>query len=193
VPALFPPPSHQLRLHLPLPLVSASGLNDLRRAISNPRFHHHRNGAKESTSNQTASNMSSPSHRRQRSSQSATPRRSARQSEAAGTPRQSSQLASSPLFYQSSPAPSGSAQHNGAAEEVSSPLRQMTDSQDTHGNGATPSSPLRQMTGSQTPTHDPQRTPRASGGLTGGTRCNWLSVSHATALLICFRIVADSI
>ncbi|KAL3963915.1 hypothetical protein ACCO45_000919 [Purpureocillium lilacinum] len=43
----------------------------------------------------------------------------------------------------------------------------MTDSQDTHGNGATPSSPLRQMTGSQTPTHDPQRTPRASGGLTG--------------------------
>ncbi|GJN68412.1 DNA replication licensing factor mcm4 [Purpureocillium lilacinum] len=111
--------------------------------------------------------MSSPSHRRQRSSQSATPRRSARQSEAAGTPRQSSQLASSPLFYQSSPAPSGSAQHNGAAEEVSSPLRQMTDSQDTHGNGATPSSPLRQMTGSQTPTHDPQRTPRASGGLTG--------------------------
>ncbi|PNY20656.1 DNA helicase [Tolypocladium capitatum] len=112
--------------------------------------------------------MSSPSNRRQRSSQSATPRRSARPSEAGDTPRQASQLASSPLFFQSSPAQgSGSGRRNGAGGDVSSPLRQMTDSQDASGHGAAPSSPLRQMTETQTPRDDPQRTPRASGGLAG--------------------------
>ncbi|PHH83861.1 hypothetical protein CDD83_2906 [Cordyceps sp. RAO-2017] len=98
--------------------------------------------------------MSSPSNRRQQSSQSATPRRST---------RQSSQLASSPLFFQSSPA-QGSARQDEANDQVSSPLRQISSSQSTHARGPAPSSPLRQMTDSQTPRDDdPQRTPRASG------------------------------
>ncbi|KAH8676073.1 MCM2/3/5 family-domain-containing protein [Xylariales sp. PMI_506] len=119
--------------------------------------------------------MSSPSKRR---SQASTPRRSTRSSQApqsspanastsgrnADTPRntRSSQLASSPLFYQSSPS-------NGDPE-VSSPLRQNTESQNTNRNtgSAPPSSPLRHMTHSQTPQNDGDRTPRASGsGLIG--------------------------
>ncbi|OAQ72413.1 DNA replication licensing factor mcm4 [Pochonia chlamydosporia 170] len=111
--------------------------------------------------------MSSPSQRRQRSSQSGTPRRSTRQSEA-NTPRNPpSQLASSPIFFQSSSPAPGAGQDNAANGEVSSPLRQMTDTQSTHGIGAMPSSPLRQMSESQTPGADPQRTPRASGTLAG--------------------------
>ncbi|PFH60200.1 hypothetical protein XA68_11329 [Ophiocordyceps unilateralis] len=99
--------------------------------------------------------MSSPSNRRQRNSQSATPRRST---------RQSSQLASSPLFFQSSPAPEGDQQQNGASGDVSSPIRQMSDSQTTGGPGPAPSSPLQHMTESQTPRDDDgQATPRASG------------------------------
>ncbi|KAH6610489.1 cell division control 54 [Trichoderma cornu-damae] len=108
--------------------------------------------------------MSSP-NRRQRGSQSATPRRSTRQSQA-GTPRQPAQLVSSPLFYQSSPAP-----NQGVDEvmgDVSSPLRQMSNSQSTQPtNGPAPSSPLRQMTDTQSTSGDGQRTPRASGGLAG--------------------------
>ena len=125
--------------------------------------------------------MSSPSQRRTRNSQSATPRRSARTSQApqsspangsapsqaVSTPRntRSSQLASSPLFYQSSPANDG----------PSSPLRHNTESQSqSHADpGAAPSSPLRHMTNSQTTRNESQndgdRTPRASGApLVGG-------------------------
>ncbi|KAF3016203.1 hypothetical protein E8E14_011204 [Neopestalotiopsis sp. 37M] len=123
--------------------------------------------------------MSSPSQRR---SQSGTPRRSTRSSQAAqsspangnaangATPRntRSSQLASSPLFYQSSSPANGNS-------DVSSPLRQNTESQsqNTRANGsAVPSSPLRNMTHSQTTREESQndgdRTPRASGnGLIG--------------------------
>ncbi|KAI1843330.1 hypothetical protein JX265_007804 [Neoarthrinium moseri] len=122
--------------------------------------------------------MSSPSQRR---SQSGTPRRSTRSSQApsspananassrnGGTPRntRSSQLASSPLFYQSSSPANGN-------DDVSSPLRQNTESQNTNANGgAAPSSPLRQRTHSQTTRDESQndgdRTPRASGsGLIG--------------------------
>ena len=113
--------------------------------------------------------MSSPSQRRQRDSQSATPRRSNRQQSEANTPRNNnrqSQLASRPLFYQSSsPAPGRDDRQDAANGEVSSPLRQMTNSQSTRGGGA-PSSPLRQMTETQTD-DDPQRTPRATPGLGG--------------------------
>ncbi|KAF3066498.1 DNA replication licensing factor mcm4 [Daldinia childiae] len=112
--------------------------------------------------------MSSPSSRRQRSSQAGTPSRNTRSSQAArsspanGGPSQNgaqdgntlditrpSQLASSPLFYQSSPA-------NG--NDRSSPaLRHNTDSQSTIPNpDAAPSSPLRRMGES-----DGDRTPRA--------------------------------
>jgi DNA replication licensing factor MCM4 len=126
--------------------------------------------------------MSSPSQRR---SQSGTPRRSTRSSQAlqsspanangpsrnGNTPRntRSSQLASSPLFYQSSSPAEGN-------NNVSSPLRQNTESQSQntrdHGSAA-PSSPLRHMTHSQTShrasQNDGDRTPRASGGaLIGG-------------------------
>lgn len=115
----------------------------------------------------TASNMSSPSKRSTRSS--ATPGRATRSSQrsspAAGpsnaaerTPRQArpSQLASSPLFYQSSsPAP--------GANTPSSPLRQMSNSQSTANHA--PSSPLRQQTETQSAG---DRTPRASGALIGG-------------------------
>lgn len=112
--------------------------------------------------------MSSPSQRRQRSSQSATPRRSTRQSEA-NTPRNApSQAASSPIFFQSSSPGPGVGQEHGTNGDVSSPLRQMTDSQSTQAHAATPSSPLRQMSESQTPRDDPQRTPRASGTFAGG-------------------------
>lgn len=125
--------------------------------------------------------MSSPSGRRTRKSASATPSRSTRSSQAARsspaagpsnaadenpserTPRQTraSQLASSPLFYQSSPANAGGA-------GPSSPLRQMSDTQSTNSqphNGA-PSSPLRQQTETQSTGGD--RTPRGSA-LMGGT------------------------
>lgn len=115
--------------------------------------------------------MSSPSHRRQRSSQSGTPRRSSRRSDA-GTPRQDppSELASSPVFYQSSsPGRNGAEQQNGNNGEVSSPLRHMTDSQSTGANAPTPSSPLQHM--SDTQSIGDQATPRASrmGLLAGGT------------------------
>ncbi|PHH75095.1 hypothetical protein CDD82_4597 [Ophiocordyceps australis] len=93
--------------------------------------------------------MSSPSNRRLRSSQSATPR------------RQPSQLASSPLMFQSSPV---AGQDRG---DVSSPLRQESDTQSTNGPRVAPSSPLRQMSNSQSQNDDGQRTPRASGALTG--------------------------
>jgi hypothetical protein len=109
----------------------------------------------------TQHKMSSPSQRRQRGSQAGTPRRSARQSES-GTPNdRASQLASSPLFFQSSP------DANGNAGEVSSPLRQMSHSQSTQEQvTALPSSPLRQGTESQE-TGDGERTPRASGMIGG--------------------------
>ncbi|KAK3393214.1 cell division control protein 54 [Podospora didyma] len=109
--------------------------------------------------------MSSPSKRSTRSTRSSQPRSSpapAGPSDAAeianATPRQSraSALASSPLFYQSSPA---------NKNPMSSPLRQMSNSQSTESqNRNAPSSPLRQQTDTQS-TGD--RTPRASGGLLG--------------------------
>ncbi|KAI0385938.1 cell division control protein 54 [Hypomontagnella monticulosa] len=109
--------------------------------------------------------MSSPSSRRQRGSQAGTPSRNTRSSQAprsspsnAGssqngalnvTNSRASQLASSPLFYQSS---------SPARNDRSSPaLRHNTDSQSTNANAdAAPSSPLRRMAGS-----DGDRTPRA--------------------------------
>ncbi|KAH6898563.1 MCM2/3/5 family-domain-containing protein [Thelonectria olida] len=109
--------------------------------------------------------MSSPTKRRQRGS--ATPRASDRESES-NTPRdpnRTAQLASSPLFYQSSPAPSGNELDAPTPGEVSSPLRHMTNSQSTRARSDIPSSPLRQMTDTQE--DDPQRTPRASHGLAG--------------------------
>lgn len=114
--------------------------------------------------------MSSPSHRRQRSSQSATPRRNGRQSEA-NTPREPSSqpgLASSPIFFQSS-SPGLGDRENGTNREVSSPLRQMTDSQSTGNGGPIPSSPLQQMSDTQS-IMDDQATPRANRNiLMGGT------------------------
>lgn len=113
--------------------------------------------------------MSSPSHRRQRSSQSATHRRSTRQSQSDNNAPSDppSQLASSPIFFQSS-SPGRGGRENDASGEVSSPLRQMTDSQSTNAaNGGAPSSPLRQMSDTQSVLGD-QATPRASQHLTGG-------------------------
>lgn len=116
--------------------------------------------------------MSSPTHRRQKSSQSGTPRRSAQRkpsqalpssppdasaaqlhSEAAssqndGTPRRAPP-SSSPMNYRSSPADAARLDRE---REVSSPLRQMTNTQTTQ---------------------DGDRTPRASGsGLLGGMLSN---------------------
>lgn len=115
--------------------------------------------------------MSSPSHRRQRSSQS-TPRRTTRSSHAPSSPPDpSSQLqgeasqhngnnttprghrappSSSPMFFQSSPA---DADGNRALRDVSSPLRQMTNTQTTQQNGDSQS--------------QGDRTPRASGQFIG--------------------------
>lgn len=119
--------------------------------------------------------MSSPARRSTRSSQAGTPGRNTRSSQArsspaagpsdaaeAETPRRTraSQLASSPMFYESSPA------DGGANAAPSSPLRQMSNSQNTD-NGPAPSSPLRQQTESQT-INDGERTPRASGMRIGG-------------------------
>lgn len=119
--------------------------------------------------------MSSPARRSTRSSQAGTPARNTRSSQArsspapgpsdaaeAETPRRTraSQLASSPMFYESSPA------NGGADAAPSSPLRQMSNSQTTD-NGPAPSSPLRQQTESQT-INDGERTPRASGVRIGG-------------------------
>lgn len=113
--------------------------------------------------------MSSPPQRRsQRSSVAGTPTRNTRgsqqaASQATATPRnnRASQLASSPLFYQSSPA---NGNNNNA---VSSPLRHNTASQSTDNNGAPPSSPLRHMTHTQSTESDGDRTPRASRGPIG--------------------------
>ncbi|KAL2756317.1 hypothetical protein ACRALDRAFT_2042464 [Sodiomyces alcalophilus JCM 7366] len=127
--------------------------------------------------------MSSPPRRRSTRSQTGTPRRSTRNSsvaqsspdagpaenasqehsQGARTPRQTraSRLQSSPLFYQSSsPAPAG---RNGPSiDDVSSPLRHMTNSQSSALAGPPPSSPLRQQTDTQSQ-DDGDRTPRASG------------------------------
>ncbi|KAF4967869.1 hypothetical protein FSARC_4668 [Fusarium sarcochroum] len=104
--------------------------------------------------------MSSPTKRSTRSS--ATPRRSTRNSETNETPRPGNsqlQAPSSPLFYQSSsPGPSN---QNDLPGDVSSPLRQMTNSQSTRARSDIPSSPLRQMTDTQSDL-DPERTPRAN-------------------------------
>ncbi|RDW77964.1 putative DNA replication licensing factor mcm4 [Coleophoma crateriformis] len=118
--------------------------------------------------------MSSPSPRKQRSSQ-ATPRRTTRSSHAPSSPPDpSSQLqgeasqrdgnnattprdnhappSSSPMFFQSSPA---NADANRALRDVSSPLRQMTNTQTTQENGDS------QSQGDQTP--------RASGQFIGSS------------------------
>lgn len=71
-------------------------------------------------------------------------------SDAADTPHLPAHMASSPMFFQSSPMPAGAV--------PSSPLA--GDSQSTMGGGIGPSSPLRQMSNSQTMSGD--RTPRAS-------------------------------
>ncbi|KAI1372712.1 cell division control protein 54 [Hypoxylon crocopeplum] len=112
--------------------------------------------------------MSSPSSRRQRGSQAGTPGRSTRNSQAprsspanggssqngaqnGNTPRNNrpSQLASSPLFFQSSP--------SNRNDRSSPALRHNTDSQSTNANpDAVPSSPLGRMTDT-----DGDRTPRA--------------------------------
>ncbi|KAK1545493.1 MCM2/3/5 family protein [Colletotrichum paranaense] len=126
--------------------------------------------------------MSSPSKRSTRSSTAGgTPRRSTRnnpdadrstpapadeeaQQRPAETPRTTrrSQLASSPLFYESSPAQSANGRRNAPANgDVSSPLRNMSNSQSTAA-GPAPSSPLRQDIDTQS-TGDGDRTPRASG------------------------------
>lgn len=111
--------------------------------------------------------MSSPAKRSTRSSQarsSPAPAAENAASEASQTPRQTraSALASSPMFYASSPA-------NGSAANAapSSPLRQMSNSQSTK-NGAAASSPLRQQTESQS-MNGGDRTPRANGLAIGGT------------------------
>ena len=117
--------------------------------------------------------MSSPGHRRQRSSQSATPRRASQrkaipssppdaaaaqlQNEAAssqgngnGTPRRAAP-SSSPMNYRSSPADLAR-----VSRDVSSPLRQMTNTQ----------------------TEDGDRTPRASG-LLGGKSTHQYMLANA--------------
>lgn len=111
--------------------------------------------------------MSSPAKRSTRSSQarsSPAPGAENAAPDASQTPRQTraSQLASSPMFFESSPANGGAA--NAAP---SSPLRQMSNSQSTNNNGAGASSPLRQQTESQS-VNDGDRTPRASGLAIGG-------------------------
>ncbi|KAI2613698.1 cell division control protein 54 [Hypoxylon fragiforme] len=111
--------------------------------------------------------MSSPSNRRTRSSQAGTPGRTTRNSLAPssspanggssqnGAPNRPSQLVSSPLFYQSSPA-------NGN-DRNSPALRHNTDSQSTNPNqNAAPSSPLQHMAG-----NDGDRTPRARSMMGG--------------------------
>ncbi|KAF4992575.1 hypothetical protein FGRMN_7060 [Fusarium graminum] len=103
--------------------------------------------------------MSSPTKRSTRST--ATPRRSNRNNETNETPQANSQLEapSSPMPYQSSsPGPSN---QNALPGNVSSPFRQMTNSQSTRGRSDVPSSPIQQMTDTQSDI-DPQRTPRAN-------------------------------
>ena len=117
--------------------------------------------------------MSSPSQRRTRGSQSGTPRRSGRQTESNNTPQNGQAGASSPLFFQSSSPAPGVNQDSGP--QVSSPLRQQSNSQSTQRNesqnsGLQPSSPLRQMTESQEAVSDGNRTPRASAQARGMSR-----------------------
>ncbi|KAF6813907.1 minichromosome maintenance protein 4 (cell division control protein 54) [Colletotrichum sojae] len=121
--------------------------------------------------------MSSPTKRSTRSSTAGTtPRRTTRNNPDAGrssptpaeepvqTPRATrrSQLASSPLFYESSPAQSSNGRRNTPnPPDVSSPLRNLSNSQSS-AVGPAPSSPLRQDIDTQS-TGDGDRTPRASG------------------------------
>lgn len=130
--------------------------------IFSPQHHNQNN----STTTTTLTAMSSPSHRRQRSSQSGTPKRKSQRNaipssppdpaaaqllnEAASsqgngnnTPRRAPQ-SSSPMMYRSSPADIARANRE---REVSSPLRQMSNTQSTQNDG--------------------DRTPRASGLLRG--------------------------
>lgn len=157
---------HSTRSSLSLPSPSIFAICHHR--LRFPR-HLHRQHVQQRARHTYFRKMSSPSQRRQRDSQSATPRRSARQSQSDTPQNQSSQLASSPLFFQSSPSPNDGAGHD-ANSQVSSPLRQMSNSQSTQdrrGTAATPSSPLLQMSESQETGEDGQRTPRASGMIGG--------------------------
>lgn len=153
--------------------------------------------------------MSSPSKRSTRSSTAGgTPRRSTRnnpdadrstpapadeeaQQRLAETPRTTrrSQLASSPLFYESSPAQSANGRRNAPANgDVSSPLRNMSNSQSTAA-GPAPSSPLRQDIDTQS-TGDGDRTPRASGMMRGK---DFTGVYACNALTCISRIVTNPI
>jgi len=125
--------------------------------------------------------MSTPS--RQRNSQSATPRRSARNSSQAlpSSPTQGAGPAAGQLFGENASSqddraegtPRGSAQ----APPTSSPMFfQSSPARRTAANGNIDvSSPLRQMTNTQTTNEDRDRTPRASGMTMRGmvTYCNW--------------------
>lgn len=140
----------------------------------------------------TIATMSSPSHRRQRSSQGGTPRRSSQRngsalpssppdpaaaqlhSEAASsqgnaTPHKGGVPSSSPMNYRSSPADIARANRE---RDVSSPLRQMTNTQTT-GDG------------------DRERTPRAgTTGPIGGETTSW---GDWELSLTSYRIVPHSI
>ncbi|KOS16706.1 DNA replication licensing factor mcm4 [Escovopsis weberi] len=72
-------------------------------------------------------------------------------------------MVSSPLFYQSSPAPEQDEDsQNAALRGVSSPLQQMTNSQSTRNNGLATSSPSHPMSDALSQDGENMRTPRAS-------------------------------
>lgn len=112
--------------------------------------------------------MSSPGHRRQRSSQSATPRRSSKRSAVPSSPPDPS---ASQLQNEAA-----SSQNNGTprrAPPSSSPMNYRSSPAELARTNRDVSSPLRQMTNTQ-PTQDGDRTPKASG-LVGGEDHNQIN------------------
>jgi hypothetical protein len=105
--------------------------------------------------------MSSPGHRRQRSSQSATPKRSSQRNAVASSPPDpaASQLQNEAASSQKNSTPRRAPPSSSPMNYRSSPAELARANRDV-------SSPLRQMSNTQT-TQDGDRTPRPSGLITG--------------------------
>ncbi len=116
--------------------------------------------------------MSSPSHRRQRSSQSATPRRTSARNATPAVPSSPPDPAAAQLHSEAASSQgNGTPRRGAAAPPSSSPMNYRSSPADIArmNRERDVSSPLRQMTNTQTTQEDGERTPRATtSGLIGG-------------------------
>lgn len=122
--------------------------------------------------------MSSPSHRRQRSSQSGTPRRTSKRSNVPSSPPDP---AAAQLHSEAASSQGNGTPRRAAAPPSSSPMNYRSSPADIArmNRERDVSSPLRQMTNTQTTQEDGERTPRATtSGLIGGNTVFYSSTSR---------------